>query len=78
MEGLNVESGEDPLLSINICADCQFPIRLCNWLQKGCPVLGWQAEKATVEGQETYRITQCPQYVAPTLFRLLMCLDGGD
>lgn len=67
---------EESQLEINICADCQFPIRLCEWLHSGKPVAGWVAENAMIEGQETYRVSVCPNYVEPTLQRLLMCLGG--
>lgn len=45
------------------CWTCARATGFCSWSHAHRPVKGWTAEKVSVDGRETYRITACPLYV---------------
>jgi len=46
-----------------ICWDCANAVGKCSWSEKFKPVKGWTVVKSTKDGQTTYVVLDCPQFI---------------
>ncbi len=46
-----------------LCWYCKKAAAGCSWSKNFTPINGWKAEKTTVNGIDTYAISDCPEFV---------------
>lgn len=48
----------------SLCWDCKNAVcKGCTWAEKYEPVAGWNAEQHTVDGQISYCVIDCPEFI---------------
>ena len=48
----------------SLCWDCKNSVdKGCSWAESFVPVRDWNAEKATVDGQTSYCVIDCPEFI---------------